>query len=564
MKNKISNNFFYSFSTNDKTHKKLNSWTKICFYLILLIFTVVSFIFINFHFSKNGLEIFYNNLKKIFVFNNRIEQYPNSNLWLLSVEYLWRSIKGVIIGTSIGFIIAFITSTLSNKNIIKIKFIDKIINFTIALLRAFPIIFFIYLFKLSFSKNLSFILLISWFSWIWLHKYMSEYYNNINYYLFEALQKQGTNFFISFFKSIIYQINNKFISLFMYSFESNMRWNSLLGTLGFIGIGELINLSQENQFESMGIPITIIIIFMLFLEVIIFTFNKFILIHKSTEINKKNINYKIIFKLLFFITIIVLIIISISTISWDENIKFNYSFIKSIFNPNWSILNYKTNIWNDIFLLISQTIVIMTISTFFSIIFIFISSNKIFGYFSLIGSFITTIIRAIPAIALLFIISPLFKDSSSTICLILGISSSTIISKNVNETINKLDSNIINYFYMQGYSKFYIFFKYIIPKVKGYYLSQILFEWESKYRDIITYGSYGVSSIGTNIDLYESKAEYSNMAPFIWIIFFITLLAIFITFITKILFRQNILYFIDKYKKIWMRLKIFKNNKIYI
>lgn len=552
MKNKISSNFFYSFSTSNNTYKKTKPWIKILLYCIIFLLVSLSFVFINFSFSKNGVNIFFNNIKKLFVFNPKIEQYPNSNLWILSIKYLWRSIKGVMIGTCIGFSCAFLTSTIGNKNIIKINIINNLINLIIATLRAFPIIFFIYLFKLSFSKNLAFILLISWFSWIWLHKYMSEYYNNINYYLFETLKKQGSNFFISFFKSIIYQINNKFISLFIYSFESNMRWNSLLGTLGFIGIGELINLSQENQFESIGIPVTIIIIFIIFLEIIGFIFNKFVLIHKSVEINKKNIkrnwNYKTIIKFLFLLIVILTLLISIISTNWNETTKLNYSFIKSIFEPNWYILNFKSNITNDIFILIFQTIIIAFIGTCLSIIFILVSSNKIFGYYSLIGSTIITIIRSIPSIVLLFIIGPLFKDSSSTICLILGIASSTIISKNVNEAINKLDNNVIKYFYMQGYSRLHIFLKYIIPKIKGYFLSQILFEWESKYRDIITYGSYGVSSIGTNIDLYESKAEYSNMAPFIWIMFFITILVIAITFIIKILYNKNIFYYIDSLK----------------
>lgn len=560
MENKISKKIFYSFHDDSKNYKKINPIIKISFYITLLLLIIISFTFINFKFSSNGFEIFINNIKRIFILNPKIEQYPNSNLWILSIKYLWLSIQGVIIGTSIGFLTAFMTSTLSNKNIFKIYFLGNIINIIITILRALPIIFFIYLFKLSFSKNLAFIFLITWFSWIWLHKYMCEHYNNINYYLFDLLQKQGCNFFISFFKSIVYQVNNKFISLFIYSFESNMRWNSLLGTLGFIGIGELINLSQENQFESMGIPIVVIMIFMLFMELMVFLFNKYILIHKSIELNKKNIktniNYKTIIKIIFLLLIISLLISSIFSIDWNESYNFNDSFMKSIFNPNWSILTFKSNITNDIFLLIFQTLTIMCISTFLSIIFLFISSNKIFGYYSLIGTTITTIIRAIPSIALLFILSPLFKDSSSTICLILGILSSTIITKNVNEVINKLDSNIINYFYMQGYGKLYIFFKYIIPKIKKYYLSQILFEWESKYRDIITYGSYGVSRIGTNIDLYESKTQYSNMAPFIWILFFITFIVIIISFLIKELSSKNIFYFIDKYKAYFINKKI--------
>ncbi len=558
MNNNVKSNFFFSYHINEKRWKNTQlTWkTKLLITILFLSIICVSMVMVGFQYSPYGIEIFIKNLKELFSFNSTIDLYPNNNLWNLSFEFLWKSIQGVIVGTTIGFVLAIISSYFVNYHFIRTKIANEIIKIILAILRALPTIVFIYFFKLNFGgrgSNVALYLLYAWFSWLWLHKYMIEIYDSLNYYPYYVLRNQGCNRIISYLKTIFFQINNRFISLYLYSLESNMRWVSLLGVLGFIGIGQLISYAQSQNFSNMGIPVFVITIFMLFLEATIFLINRFLLIHKSFTFNKNKkikfyFNYKVFIKWFLLLLIIILFLVSIITMSINQYADLNNSFISGLFSPNWSILSSKNNLFLDILMLFFQSISIMFIAIFISLILIFISAFKLFKYYSIFGISITTIIRSFPMVALFFILNPLYSSPISSICVILAIGSATIISKNIGELINKIDNRIINYYVMQGYSKISIFFKYVLFYIHLEFWSIVLFEFESKFRDLITYGSYGASSIGASIDNYQSKGNYINMAPFIWISFFITLFIIIINYLIKFFLIEkrtiNINYFI--------------------
>lgn len=572
MENNIyKSNIFYSYMDNQKHPKKKLSWlSKLIIYLILLSLIITSFVIVKFQIAPLGLEVVLQRISEAFSFSNHLSDYPNYSLIDLSIQYLWISIKGVIIGTSIGFVLAFITSTLSNQYLIKSNIVANLLNVFIVLLRALPTIIFIYIFTNSYSKNIALIMVLGWFSWIWLHKYMREFYLTLNYYPYQVYLNQGNSILNSFLKTIVPQINNKFTSLFLYSLDSNVRWSSILGTLGLAGIGELILKASNYQFESMGIPVVTIMVFMIFLETIIYLLNRFLFVHKSFLFNKdlnafvNKKDYKSIIKIILFLSFIILLIVSISTTDWKTYSQ-NTNIFEQLFYPNWQIINTKEdlNLAYDIFFLFTQTIVIMTLALVISLLLIFISCYKLFKSYSLVGIFISTIIRATPMIAIFFIINPLFTSPSSSICIIFGISTATIMSKNVSETINKLDDKIINHFVAMGYSKIKIFFKYILPSVKNNYFSLFTFEWENQFRDLITYGTYGVSAIGSYISLYFEKLKrFNDMATFVWIAFFIILFVIFINFLIKrfILDNKNLFIEFDEFKQKVKQVK----DKIYL
>lgn len=549
--NVVKSNLFFSYINNENKFKKkkISLWIKVLLITIILSVVVASFIIVGFNLSPRGLKVFSNRIVEIFSFSNSINDYPNYSLIELSLQFLWITIQGVLIGTSIGFVLALITSTLSNSFIFKNLIIEKTIKIIIALFRGFPTIIFIYLFTNLFSKNVSLVLVLLWFSWLWLHKYMIEFYQNLNYYPYYSLLVQGYSKTKAFLKTIVPQINNKFISLFLYSFDSNMRWSSILGTLGLAGIGELIEKASHDQYDSMGIPILTITIFMMFLELTIFIFNRYLFVHKSFVFNKSineftsYKNKKTYIKILLLVLLISLLILSFVTLDWSHTSNNGNNFIKSLFNPNWSILEQKANlnIYMDILNLIIQVIVIMSIALFLSLFLIFVSCFKLFGYYSLFGIFIGTFLRSLPMIAIFFIINPIFMDPTSSICIILAISTSTVINKNTTESINKLDSNIISSYSMQGYNKVFIFFRYILPSVKNDWITLFLFEQESQFRELLTYGKYGSSAIGFNISIYFSgtKKQWNNMATFVWISFFIIISVIFINYLIRLFWVEN-------------------------
>ncbi|MDE6082569.1 MAG: hypothetical protein K2F52_01670, partial [Malacoplasma sp.] len=355
--------------------------------LFLIAIVVISFWLVGFNLSPNGVTVFSNRVNKVFLFSNTLKDYPNYSLVSLSLEYLWISIKGTIVGTTIGFIVAFITATFSNSYLIRNLFLANLMKIFIVLLRAFPTVVFIYFFTNFFSKDLSLVLVLFWFSWIWLHKYMIEIYNNLNYYPFFNLVIQGNSKIYAYLKTIIPQINNKFISLFLYSFDANMRWSSLLGTLGLAGIGELIE-KASNQFEAMGIPVLTIMVFMILLECFVFVLNRYLLVHQSSGFSKQTMEFiksqnkskllsfafikknrrelsnyyklKTYLKACLFIFFFAILIYSLLTLKWSSSSVYQNNFFQQLFEPDWNIVYQKNiNIWVDVFKMVGQSIVII-------------------------------------------------------------------------------------------------------------------------------------------------------------------------------------------------------------
>lgn len=554
----IKENFFY-YTDLHNFHKKLTWKTKTIFVIIFLALLITSLTIIGFNFAPLGDEVFLDRLKKVFMFSNSLKDYPDESLIGLSIDYLWISIKTVLVGTTLGFVLAFITSTMQNDKLHNLKWLSYPFKIIIPILRAMPVIFFVYLFSYNFSKEISLIMIYFWFSWIWSHKYLNEYYSSVNYYFYNVSIYEGNGRFISYLKNVLPQINNKMISLFLYSFDSNIRWSSLLGTLGMIGIGELIYKAQDNQFQSMGIPVLTIIVFLLFLEGVIYLINRLVLTVKDVQFNSTNIdlfmkkiNWKYYVKLLLMVLLIALILYSFFSISWNEPTFTNNTIIKALFQPNWDVFyqNSNINIFNDIVMLILQTITIMFIALVVGIFFLFISSYKLFRNYSLIGICILTILRSIPLIALFFLINPIYVDPISTICLILGFFAGLNLSKTLNESINKISDKEILIMELEGNSKIRIFFKFIMYKIYFDWINLFLFTWENQIRDIVTYGKYGSCTIGIYIDIFFSgtKKEYNNMTALIWISFFINLIFMFIFFVIKEKMFSN--YFLYNFKNV--------------
>ena len=514
---------------------KINSVSNYILFFIFFALVITSFFIINFEIAPSGFEGFKNRLANFFKFENQIDNYPNKSLFVLSFEFLWISIRDVLIGTTLGFIIALITTIFANEKIVKLKVISWFFKIIIPVLRAMPVIFFIYVFSTNFSANLALILVYMWFTWIWSHKYISQYYESISYDGFNYSKYEGKSYFLSFYKNIWYQINNKIISLFLYSFESNMRWSSILGSLGLTGIGELIYKASDDKFESMGIPVLVLTIFMIFLEVIFILINKFILENKSFKFvdfvkQSKTLNIKKQLKKILFITFLVLLIASFVTINWSNQKIYNSTILSDFFKPNWNVINENKNINlpYDIFYLIVQTFLIMFIAFIISIFFVYISAYKIFGKLAYIGIVVSTIARAIPLVLFIYLFSILYANPEANIILILSFYTGLILAKNFGTYINSINDSTLFYLKMCGYSKNKIFFKYCLNRFKFDFRNLALFNWESQFRDLITYGQYGSSMIGVMIEFYfnSSRKEFDKMATFIWISFFINLIAI--------------------------------------
>ncbi|WPL40730.1 hypothetical protein [Malacoplasma iowae] len=570
MDKKIKSNVFYSWISPNKNYRKLNPWIKWTISALILILIILSFVNVGFKITPNGTNVFFENIKQLFNFSDNSKYFPNQSLWNVSFNYLLLTIKQTLIGTITGFALALISSYLSFKNFTN-KYTSYFINLIVNVLRFVPILFFIYYIQLSFSKELGLFIVLLWFTWLWSHKYLIEIYRNIDYSLYFQKIVEGNNKFISFWTTVFYQVNTRIISLFLFSFESNVRWSTILGSLGLIGIGQLIQQGTED-FSTMGIPVLMISLFLIFLEIFIYVFKK-ILIEEKIPFLKNNWNqnqylkfrkFKKIFSVVIFVVLISFIFYCFTTTDFNSlKTDSGWIFLSAIFSPDWNILNSSSltiPIWNQILNLFSQAIVAVTISLLFLLITLFLGNKFLFRKTYFVMHILNSIVRAIPAVAILFIVDSIYFDTSSALTIALSVSLATSLFKVINEKSEKLNEYNIQIMFLTGHSRLMIFKNYILFKLKNDILTVGTFEFENTFRNLIIYGSYsGASEISSQLDYFFKRSLYDKMGAFLWLIFILIMLLNIVLSIFRIFYIND--FRIGKQKFLNLKSKIKRSIK---
>lgn len=574
MDKNFNSNVFYNWVSQNKNYKKLNSWIKWTISIIVFVIIVLSFVSVGFKIAPNGSNLFFENLKLFFTFSDKSKYFPEQSLWNVSFVYLLLTIKQTLLGTIVGFALALMTSYLSFK-LFTNKFSSLAISIIVDVFRFLPILMVIYYIQLSYTKELGLFIVLLWFTWLWAHKYLIEIYRNIDYSLYFQRILEGNNKFISFFKTVFHQVNTRVVSLFLYSFESNVRWSTILGTLGLTGIGQLIQQGTED-FSTMGIPVLMISVFLVFLEILIFTFKK-VFIEEKIPFVKKEFNenrylkYRK-FKKVFSIVLIIVLIsfIVYAFVSSDFNSLKNDSgkvFIEQVFAPDWSILKSSSltiPIWQQIVNLLGQIIVVLTISILVLLLTLFLGNKFLFKKTYFLIHILNSIVRAIPPIAILFLVDSIYFDTSSALTIALAISLSTTLFKIINEKNEKIDSYSIQIMFLSGYSRCVIYKNYVLYKIRNDIVTVGIFEFENTFRNLIIYGSYsGATEISSQLDYLFKRSLYDKMGAFFWLIFICII-------VINILLSMFRLFYIDGYKlrreKIMNQMKKIKgvlNEKCY-
>ncbi|QJR44387.1 ABC transporter permease subunit [Mycoplasma miroungirhinis] len=509
------------------------------------------------------------------------------NLLLRSLNILWFTIKYTITGTFIGFILAILTSFLTNRN-----FTNKIWSFfsrnLILFLRCIPELLFITLFTSIYRAEFSLILIFIWFTWLWLHKYYIEALESIDKKPFYISINQGNSKIKSFYKEILPRLMNRFISLFIYSFESNMRWGSILSTLGAPGIGVLINYASKSsaRFQELGIPLTILLVFIVCLEILNVILNKYLFQTstkniKTLDINKlsKTINTRFWIKL---IIVVILGIFSIYTIAvTDKSYILSSSsieFFKALLYPDWqhfqwSSSDIKVNPLLQILQIITFAISTITVTVILAIIivpFCAMFTNKFHS--SIIFRALNSFNRLIPAIVLIYLFGALVSNVSkiTLIIFVLGFHEASGFIKQISETVDNIDDWKIKNLQQMGNSKLRIYFKFILPNIKYDFISLTIFYFEMSIRNAITYSVFTTTQnelyLGHGLsDSLNEKSLHVNVAS---VYFWCSTLTIFLLNIIseQIIFKiknRNINYFKYLYKFKLKLLPKLKLNKFY-
>ncbi|WP_434335741.1 ABC transporter permease subunit [Mycoplasma capricolum subsp. capricolum] len=548
---KESNFFKYRYinrTTNTKTSWKFH---QIYFHLLIfLALLLVGWCFYN-QASFINIDNFYQVAKKLvllFSFENKnfldtsyiSNEY--TNLFLDTLRLLWITIKLALTGTFIGFILAIITSFLSFDKVNN-KFLSYLISIVILILRSTPELIFITLITSTFRNDLSLLLVYIWFTWLWLHKYYIDMLNSFDLHPYYVSINQGNSKFKAFFKEIYPRIKNRVIALFIFSFEANIRWASILAALNLPGIGRLIVYGSENtaHFNQLGIPLLVLMSFILVLELLNYLFKKYLVEARSkvykqknetkleyyTRLSKKlNVN-KIIISLIFISLTIISIITFINIPIYIFNLDYVKSFFNNLLNPNFASFSiFNKHIENNPILLIWNslqfTIVAMFICIIIAIIGIRLQSIRLNNLFIvIICRSLNVLIRLIPTIVYFYVFHPIFSNVLTLVIIVVSLHQASSKAKQLVEVVDNLNIQIINNLKIQGYSNNQIFLKYVLPAIKIEFISLSIFYFELIFRASITY--YILSSdklyIGYLVTKYlDTRAFYPRLAmSYVWI-----------------------------------------------
>lgn len=532
----IKTNFFFEWYENGKikTTKKMRFHWKLIFWTLFLIIFIWSFSDLYSPLNSHGWLIFQENFKQIFAFAQN-PKYPSFNLWKLSWILILKTLQYTIAGTFFGFLLAFWTAYFSSTLHSKIFALPW--KITLAIFKALPILFFFFAIESAFQKDLAATIIIFWFSWLWVHKYILDIINSTTLTAYYIAIKKGNSKFSAFWKEIIPRINNKMFGLFLYSLESNITWTTLLSSVGLIGIGQLIYQTYIDPtvgLKSLATPLLSLLIVILFFEILIFCFNFFILKQKSKKTLKNpDITFKKITKICFGLFLIILVFQFFLTLEWNFSQFQNIiPYLKQMFQPSWYLFSKNNFDENPLLMLLSllqqSFLTIIFITVFGLLQGIFFNEKINHPILSWTMKIFTTSIRVVPSIVFIFLFAPIVSSPHYLlICFIIAFNSSTIVAKQTSEAINRINFSTYDFLVKTGWNKYKIIKDFVFPSIQKEFWSIVWFRYENCLRSLVFLGLYGGTIIGTKIKIYTdiSSPSYNinSFAAIIWTLFFLFL-----------------------------------------
>lgn len=194
-------------------------------------------------------------------------KFTNESLIDVSWQLLIKTIEYTIIGTAIGFALSLPTALLSARNINNIKWLNKLVRIIMLIIRSFPPLIFAFFFALGFSPAFAATLTLSLFTWGALNKLFYEEIEAVNMEAYNSMLSTGASSFMAFRETIFKEVSSKFLSLILYQFELNLRFSTILGVIGIISIGTLVNdYGSTGQWWFLGVPLAFIVGSVILLE----------------------------------------------------------------------------------------------------------------------------------------------------------------------------------------------------------------------------------------------------------------------------------------------------------
>ena len=518
----------YKNQKNKQTSFIKRNYVRTFGFLLFLSIILLAFFLVDFSVNTQGFNIFKENIKDFFKVNNHDLNYQSNSILENSLLFLWQTFLFTTLGTFLGFAFALLTTFFGTKFLFS-KILTFFVDLITIFLRSFPALIIIFAIKEGFEKSLAASMILFWFSWLWSSRYLQDIFNNSSLQLFHWYVQKGFSKITAFYKSVIFINLNKIIMIFFFSLEANLRFSAILGSFSLPGIGSLINQNfKGNHYENLAIPIFVLVGFIFVFELIIFGFNKWILVDKTKKIpqkyqnskNKINFNSKKIIQMLFLLFFVAICVYQLTIMQYNFSLVKNlFIYLKSIFRPDlnlWSA-HFSVNPWTNVLQLLLNGIVIIVICFWFSLLFSFFSCSKIMSpYVFLPFRAINILFRAIPVLIIFIFINPLFMNQTTIGIISICFGTSSVLIKQFSESFNQVSKEKIQMYRKQGKSLMWIFLFYMFFEVRKDLYAYAYFAYNNALRTLVVLGVFGVSIIGSKINGYQQRELTFKIASYIW------------------------------------------------
>ncbi|MBG0730673.1 ABC transporter permease subunit [Mycoplasma sp. 'Moose RK'] len=366
----------------------------------------------------------------------------------------------------------------------------------------------------------------------------------------------GKNRFFAFKSELFPLIVNKFFALFLFSFESNIRWTTIISATGVLGIGLLINDGLQNPvlgWKIIGIPLLVLLFLSMLIEFLLLFFNKFIFCKKSLKVAQKNkfflflrLNYDRIIKFFFIFLVLILLIFSIFEI---KNWTINFAELKTFFN---SLFLFDSKIFalgkldNPAYMILSlsaQVVVAAGIIMVFSLFFAILANEKLNNFLkSFSFKFLLNFFRVIPTIIFFYLFVSFSLQPILLVAVLIGFNGAILMAKKLNETINSLDFQKCKSLKLQNWQKWKIIFYHILPLISSEYWKYLNIEISNSVHNLLLFGILGGSLLGQKISVLSQSGITGSKIGFFsysWIAWsFIMIIEIALAFLEKNYFKK--------------------------
>ena len=537
---------------NGQTVKKKSPWPKIL--ISALVTTLIIFLFIKVNPNFRGSNIFFNLIKDFGDFSpQKVGSFSFITIqetFFNALNLLWKTILYSVLGTIIGIIVSIPLAFVSSKNIMKKWYIYTPFRVLMSLVRSIPPLIIAFLMFNIFSSTLSATVALSIFVTSIMTKWLFEELDSIDIQAFNSLQALGNQKNRAITKAVMPYLFKSIISYGFYAFEMVIRFAAILGVVGIVTIGSLLNdYKQPHMWGHITVVLAVLIAAIIIIEIMTLVFKKYFLNKKIKQINidnNQNSKYKIaqviskkpktwIFSLAMTAILIALVIISIQNIDWEiassQKLESFIKGIKDLTRPAWSYINDFGTGENAIELGL-EALMVAFISAVIGLILSFglgiLGSRAFMGkYFSWIFRIIIIVIRSIPAFvyAIMFVFLSPPPNIVFAGVLALGIHSIGMLGKLTYEKIDSIDLSARNALEVMGSHRIlstrWALIKEAIPTI----MSNAIYRIEINFKSTVEIGAVAASAFGQQITIYSGDpTRFAFLAPYLIVTMVIVIL----------------------------------------